>query len=103
VGFSSPGQIVLTLHLCANSVAETHRERVFSAQGGIPVVLDGILGAPRDLLGNVGPSVAQLLVHLDQALLFLLRPGVPLDIRPQLVVPPLPALLACTQPQFMSS
>jgi len=63
--WASPVQDHITITLFSVSVAETNRQGVLAAQSSIPVVLYGILGAPRDLLGDVGPSIAQLLVHLD--------------------------------------
>ena len=58
------------------------------------MVFDCVLGAPRDELGDVGPLVADALVGLNQQRLLSGLPGVALDVGPQLVVPPLPALLA---------
>lgn len=58
------------------------------------MVLDGVLSAAWNALGNVCPAIPQLLVNLYQQLLFVLSPSVPLDVRPQLVVPSLSALLA---------
>ena len=45
-------------------------------------------------LSNVCPFVAQTLVRIDEQLLLCIRPGVTLDVWPQLVVPPLTALFA---------
>ena len=67
---------------------------VLAAQGRVPVVLDGILCAPVDDLGNVCPAVAHALVLGDELGLLALAPGVPLDVGPQLVVPALATLLA---------
>ncbi len=43
---------------------------VLALHGAVPVVLDGVVSAPRDELGNLGPLVAPLLVSIvDDAVL----------------------------------
>jgi hypothetical protein len=67
------------------------------------VVLNVVVSAPRQVLGDLRPSVAQFLMSLDDEHIFLLSPLVLLDVRVQVVVPsvliinkwlPFPALLA---------
>ena len=43
---------------------------------GVPVVLDGVLGPAWDLLGDVNPLVAELLVGFNEEPLLLLTPCV---------------------------
>ena len=67
------------------------------------MVLNVVISAPRQVLGDLRPSVAQFLMSLNDEHIFLLRPLVLLDVRIQVVVPsvliikkwlPFPALLA---------
>ena len=66
------------------------------------MVLNVVISAPRQVLGDLRPSVAQFLMSLDDEHIFLLRPLVLLDVRVQVVVPslllkvPFPALLSLT-------
>jgi hypothetical protein len=57
----------------------------------MPVVLDGVVGAPREQPGDDGPAVAVDAVGGEEQLLLLLREGAPVDPRVQLVEPPQPA------------
>jgi hypothetical protein len=52
-----------------------------------------VLRPARDDLGDVGPLVPERVVGLDQHLLLVHAPRRLLDVRPQVVVPPLAALL----------
>src|SRR6185437_5058047 len=61
----------------------------------VPVVLDGVVGAPREEAGDERPPVAVGAVRRQEALLLLLREGPPVDPRVQLVEPPQPAALPC--------
>ena len=65
-----------------------------SLHGGVPVVLDGVVGAAREELGHLGPLVPQTLVVGDDDPVLLLGEGSLLDVRIEMVVPPLAALLA---------
>jgi hypothetical protein len=67
---------------------------LLSSQRSIPVVFNCVLSAPLNALGDVGPVVAQLLVCGNELRLLGGVPGIALDVRAQLVVPPLAALLA---------
>ena len=51
------------------------------------MVLNVVISAPRKVLGDLRPSVAQFLMSLDDEHIFLLRPLVLLDVRVQVVVP----------------
>ena len=51
-------------------------------------------GPTRDDVGDVRPAVARLLVRRDEQRLLRLGPRAALDVRAQVVVPPLAALLA---------
>lgn len=64
-----------------------------SPHGSIPVVLYCILCAPWNGLCNFCPVVSQADVGLHKHLLLLLSPGIPADVRPELVVPSVSALL----------
>jgi hypothetical protein len=54
----------------------------------VPVVLDGVVCAARQQLGDLSPPVAVHAVSLHEHLLFLSGPCVLLDGWVQLVVPP---------------
>jgi hypothetical protein len=63
--------------------------------GAVPVVLDGVVGAAAEELGDDGPSVAKTglkgrlhAVGLHDGDVLLLRPPFLLDARVQVVVPP---------------
>ena len=60
----------------------------------VPAVLDGVVRAPRQGLGDVGPARAAPRVAPQDDLVLGGRPGQLADVGVQLVVPPLPALLA---------
>ena len=62
--------------------------------GRVPVVLDGVVGPPRQQLGDFRPLVAEDLVRLVDDRVLVLRPGALLDLRVEVVVPALAALLA---------
>ena len=62
-----------------------------AAEGGVPVVLDVVVGATGQVLSDLGPRVPVSLVHLDEDLLLLGRPFALLHLRVQVVQPPLPA------------
>jgi hypothetical protein len=62
----------------------------------VPVVLDGVVGAPREEAGDERPPVAVCAVRRQEALLLLLRERPPVDPRVQLVEPPQPAALPCS-------
>lgn len=51
------------------------------------MVLDVIIGAPWELLCNLGPFVAVDLMRLEHRLLLLLRPRVLVDLWVEVVVP----------------
>lgn len=74
------GQLALCVGRCAS-------------QHGIPLVLDVISGAARDLLSDLGPAVSiDFMGTLDRDPL-LRRQAILLDVRIQLVAPALAALL----------
>jgi hypothetical protein len=60
----------------------------------VPVVLDGVVGTTLEHLGYLSPLVAVVAVHQIEDPLFLTAPAYLLDLRVQMVVPALPALLA---------
>ena len=47
---------------------------VLALHGGVPVVLDGVVGPARDELGDLGPLVAPLLVRVVDDAVLVLRP-----------------------------
>ena len=61
---------------------------------GVPVVLDGVVGAAFEDLGDLSPLVADDAVHQKEDPLFLFIPVNFLDSRVQVVVPALATLLA---------
>ena len=63
-------------------------------EGGVPVVLDGVIGAPDEGLGDLGPLVAVLRVGDDELAVLLAAPLLALDVGVEVVVPALAALLA---------
>lgn len=58
------------------------------------MILDGVICTTFEVLGDLGPAVAVVLVLNEENPLFLLAPGGLLDLGIQVVVPPLAALLA---------
>ena len=60
---------------------------------GVPEVLDLVVGAARQLRGDLRPLVAEDGVEVDDEVLLLLGEGAPLQVRPQVVYPPKPAAL----------
>ena len=52
-----------------------------------------VVGPARKILGDLGPAIAELLVRVDDGLVLLRRPFVLLDVRVQVIVPALAALL----------
>ena len=75
---------------------ETASERLvnLALEGGVPVVLDGVIGAPDEGLGDLGPLVAVLRVGDDELAVLLAAPLLALDVGVEVVVPALAALLA---------
>ena len=67
---------------------------VAPAVGGVPVVLDGVLGTSRDVRGDVGPPVTERFVRGDEESFLFLRPRSSLDVGSEVVVPALAALFA---------
>ena len=65
-----------------------------AAQRRVPSVLDLVVRAAGQCLGNVGPLVAHRLMRLEELLVFLECPVALVDDRVQVIVPPLAALLA---------
>ena len=59
-----------------------------SLKSGIEMVLDMVVGASREKLCNLRPSITQLFVSLYYQVIFLLCPLVFLDIWVQMIVPP---------------
>ena len=51
------------------------------------MVLNVVVSAPRQVFGDLRPSIAQFLMSLDDEHIFLLSPLVLLDVRVQVVVP----------------
>ena len=58
----------------------------------IPPVLDGVVGAARQELGDLGPAVAETVVCVDDDLVLGLSPWVLVDARAEVVAPALAAL-----------
>jgi len=60
----------------------------------VPMVLNGVVSATLKHLGNLSPLVPVVSVHEVEDPLFLLAPADLFDLRVQMIVPPLSALLA---------
>jgi hypothetical protein len=60
---------------------------------GVPEVFHLVVGASRQLRGNLRPLVAEDGVEVDDEVFLLLGEGAPLQVRPQVVYPPQPAAL----------
>ena len=58
------------------------------------MILDGVVGAPDERLGNLRPPVAELVVGDDELAVLLARPLLALDLGVEVVVPSLAALLS---------
>lgn len=58
------------------------------------MVLDGVVGPPWQQLGNLGPLIAHVDVALQDGPILVGRPGLLANVRVEVVVPPLSALLA---------
>jgi len=71
--------------------------------GGVPVVLDGVIGAPIEIFGDFSPPIAESLMRKVKQPLFVVRPLFLLDGRVQVIMPSLSALLAdaaCVTKEF---
>ena len=64
----------------------------------VPVVLDGVVGAAREEARDERPLVAVGAVRRQEPLLLLLRERPAVEPRVQLVEPPQPAALTCSEP-----
>lgn len=73
---------------------------MFPLHGRVPVVLNGIIRTPWEVLCNLRPLVPQFLVQLHDFLILLLRKAGLVDIRGQVVVPALTALLPDAVPKL---
>ena len=62
----------------------------------VPVIFHGVLCPSREELGYLAPSVAMDLMKPHELQLFFSGPFLALDIRFQVVIPPLAALLPRT-------
>lgn len=83
-----------TRYILESSDLETHlllREEFlnFTFHGRVPVVLDGVIGASREELGNLSPPVTEALVCVEDDAIFILRPRFFPYVRVQMIVPPL--------------
>jgi hypothetical protein len=67
---------------------------VLPLERGVPVVLDGVVGAAGEQPSDGGPLVAEPGVRAEDGVVLLGREGTVLHLRGQLVAPPQPARLA---------
>ena len=89
------GPWLLSAHHSLQVVLEIFIEvSLLVEQSGVPVVLDGVVGAAQEDVGDLGPPVLDSLVKYEENPLLLDAPTLLLQQRVQLVVPPLTALLA---------
>lgn len=70
-------------------VADLHR----LAEGGVPAVLDGVIGPAVEVTRDGGPLVAVHALLLDDARVLLGREGPAVQLRRQVLAPPQPARL----------
>lgn len=68
--------------------------REFLLHGRVPVVLYRVVSAAVEVLGHLGPAVAEALVGQEEEPLLEVLPVVLLDVGVEMVVPAFPALLA---------
>lgn len=61
--------------------------RALPLEGGIPMVLDGVVGATGEQSGDGGPFVAELGMSPDDGVIFIGSEGTVLDLRGELVAP----------------
>ena len=61
--------------------------RALSLESGIPMILDGVIGATGEQSGYGGPFVAELGMSPDDGVIFLGSEGSVLDLRRKLVTP----------------
>jgi hypothetical protein len=66
----------------------------FSLQSGIETIFNVIIRSSWEVFGDLGPFISKFLVRLNNGSIFLLGPLILLDVGVQMIVPPLPALLA---------
>ena len=66
---------------------------IFPLHCRVPVVLDGVVRSAWDQLCDFCPLVAPLLVGIEDDSVLLVSPGCFLDLRVEVIVPPLPTLL----------
>jgi len=66
----------------------------FPANRAIPMILDRVIGSPREELGNVRPLVAVFRVRGEDNFVLLAGPGGLANAWIEMVVPPLPTLFA---------
>jgi hypothetical protein len=67
---------------------------VLALEGGVPVVLDGVVGASREQAGDGGPLVAEAGVGAQDGVVLVRGEGAVLHLRGELVAPPEAARLA---------
>ena len=65
-------------------------------ESGVEVILNVVISAAWQKLSDLGPLVAKIVVQLNNFSVLIICPLVFLDIRVQVIVPPLAALLADT-------
>lgn len=68
----------------------------FLLHGGIPVILDRVVSASLEVLGDLCPAVTESLMSEEQQPLLLITPLLLLDVGIQMIVPTLSTLLADT-------
>ena len=88
---SGDARVRLSLHDPRKAVLEVLN---FPLHARIPVVLDVVVGAAGQRLGDVCPAVAEKLVVQEQEPVFVFGPRRLFDVRIEVVVPPLAALLS---------
>lgn len=74
-----------------------------SLEGRVPTVLDRIIGSSRELLRDLGPTIAQVCVCIHKHLVFFFRPFPLVDVRIQMIVPSFSALFAQTTFELTSN
>lgn len=73
---------------------------LLAAQGGVPVVLDGVVRAAQEDIGDLGPPVFHSLMKDVENPIFFDAPACFFEQGIELIVPTLSALLACAAGHF---
>lgn len=94
---------VLTAQDVVGSVLLVFHELHLAFECGVEVVLDVVVCASWQELRDFGPSVAELLVRLNDQHVFLLGPLVLLDIRIEMIMPSMQEKILSSRDTFLGT